>query len=74
MGGNILFAKLEVTWEWNGEDWLQRSDIPASPRARWAYFMVYDEARQCTALFGGQYWNQQFGFLDDTWIYTAPME
>jgi len=110
------------TWEWTGEDWIQRTNLPASPPARWAVSMAYDEECQRVflfggltgltgqfndtwtyngktwtqvettwqplarwdgglaydrrnhrfVLFGGQYWNGQFGFLNDTWHYAAP--
>jgi hypothetical protein len=25
-------------------------------------------------LFGGQFWEQSFGFLNDTWFYIAPQD
>jgi hypothetical protein len=57
------------TWEWSGEDWTLRTDLPASPSARWAVSMAYDEDCQRVFLFGGLtgLTNQ----YKDTWTYDG---
>jgi hypothetical protein len=57
------------TWEWNGDDWTQRLDLPTSPPARWAHAMAYDEDRQQTILFGGL--TGTTAAFDDTWQYDG---
>jgi Concanavalin A-like lectin/glucanases superfamily/CARDB/NHL repeat/Galactose oxidase, central domain len=57
------------TWEWDGTDWTQRLDLPASPPARWAHSMTYDEGRQRIVLFGGLT-GVTDGF-NDTWEYDG---
>jgi hypothetical protein len=64
--GTYLFGD---TWEWDGNDWSQRLDLPTSPPARWAHNMVYDEGRQRVILFGGL--TVISGAFDDTWVYDG---
>jgi hypothetical protein len=50
----VLFgsAGLNDTWEWDGQIWIQVSNIGPSPRVNHA--MTYDAARKRTVLFGGE--------------------
>jgi len=64
--GNVVYGD---TWEWDGDDWTQRLDLPASPSARWAHNMAYDEDRQRVILFGGL--TGTIGAFDDTWEYDG---
>jgi hypothetical protein len=57
------------TWEWDGNDWIQRLDLPACPPARWAHTMTYDGFRQRTILFGGLAGTT--AAFDDTWEYDG---
>jgi len=57
------------TWEWDGNDWTQRLDLPTSPPARWAHNMTYDEDRQRVILFGGLV--GVASTFDDTWEYDG---
>ncbi len=51
------------TWEWNGDNWTQRSPSN-SPSARHSHAMAYDVARQRVVLFGG--WDRT-GYSNETW-------
>ena len=64
--GSVVFND---TWEWNGENWLLRKDLPASPSARWAFFMAYDEGCQRVVLFGGL--TGTTNQFNDTWTYDG---
>jgi hypothetical protein len=55
---------LNDTWEWDGDDWSQRSPAHNPPR-RGMFAMAYDAARRVTVLFGGQ--GAADAILDDTW-------
>jgi hypothetical protein len=57
------------TWEWDGNDWVQRLDLSASPPARWAHSMTYDGDRQRVILFGGLAGTT--AAFDDTWEYDG---
>ena len=50
-GGRDANSIFRDTWEWNGEDWVYRSN--EGPTARAFHAMAYDEARGVTVLFGG---------------------
>lgn len=63
-GGQSAEGAHGDTWEWDGDDWVERfSD--KSPSARDAHAMAYDAARGVTVLFGGR--NDNEGSLNDTW-------
>ena len=64
--GSVIYND---TWEWDGEDWIQRQDLPLSPPARWAVSMAYDEDRRRTVLFGGL--TGVTGQFNDTWEYDG---
>jgi hypothetical protein len=64
--GSVVFND---TWEWNGENWRLRTDLPTSPPARWAYFMAYDKECQLVVLFGGL--TGAYDQFNDTWIYDG---
>lgn len=64
--GSVVFND---TWEWKGQNWLLRTDLPASPSARWAFFMVYDEECQRVVLFGGL--TGTINQFNDTWTYDG---
>jgi hypothetical protein len=64
--GSVVFGD---TWEFDGENWTLRADLPASPGARWAHFMAYDASCQRTLMFSGL-----TGTTDqftDTWFYDG---
>jgi hypothetical protein len=64
--GSVVFND---TWEWDGENWIERKDLPVSPPARWAFFMAYDEACQRVVLFGGL--TGTVNTFNDTWTYDG---
>ncbi len=51
--GTFLVSLLGDTWEWDGNDWAQRSPA-TSPSGRLASAMVYDVDARRTVLFGGE--------------------
>jgi hypothetical protein len=54
------------TWEWNGTEWTQVTDMGPLPRSSCA--MTYDAIRQRVMLFGGVYYGSSGGSrLGDTW-------
>ena len=58
-------ASLADTWEWDGNDWTQRSADHRRPRRAHSHAMAYDLARGRVVLFGG---GTQFGASHgDTW-------
>jgi hypothetical protein len=64
--GSVVYAD---TWEWDGENWLLRTDLLVSPPARWAFFMAYDEQCQRVVLFGGL--TGTVAQFNDTWSYNG---
>ncbi len=58
---------LNDTWEWDGEDWVERQ-LPQSPSRRQWPVMTYDAAQHVTVLFGGNYPGTDYG---DTWEYDG---
>lgn len=62
---NANIGLLGDVWEWNGQQWTQRTSA-GGPIARRTHRMVYDEARVKMLMFGG--WNGVE--LGDTWEYT----
>lgn len=54
-GGGVDFSLgisgLGGTWEWNGNNWTQRT-VPEPP-SRYGHTLVYDPARQVSVLYGG---------------------
>src|SRR5215475_3127545 len=72
-GGNTLqvgIPPLGDTWEWDGQIWIQVSDIGPSPRSRHA--MAYDAGRQRLVLFGGLAGSgDNLVALGDTWEWSG---
>jgi hypothetical protein len=66
-GGNIN-PSLADTWEWDGNDWLQRTPV-TSPPARMNHALAFDLARSRTVLFGGETWTPQY--FADTWEWNG---
>jgi N-acetylneuraminic acid mutarotase len=64
--GSVVYNE---TWEWNGENWMLRTDLPTSPPARWAYLMAYDEGCHHVVLFGGL--TGAYSMFGDTWTYDG---
>lgn len=66
-------ARLNDTWEWDGQIWIQVSDIGPSPRVLHA--MAYDAGRKRLVLFGGLAWLDQEAdkqtSLRDTWEWNG---
>lgn len=60
-GGQLNGNRLGDTWEWDGANWLLRSNT--GPSARFFHTMTYDPIRQRVVLFGGI----EFAFKRDTW-------
>jgi hypothetical protein len=54
------------TWEWDGTNWMQRSN--SGPVARQHFAMAYDSQRHVTILFGGQ---TATGYIGDTWEWNG---
>jgi len=65
------YAAFDDTWEYDGHTWT-RVAVSAGPSARWDPGLAYDPLNHRTVLFGGMEWDGEFGWLDDTWQYTAP--
>ena len=59
---DYMHRYLDDTWEWDGEDWVQRTPA-AAPSGRSMTGLAYDAGRGVTVLFGGF----NGGFLGDTW-------
>ncbi len=59
----LLLTPFGDTWEWNGQDWTQRTPA-GSPAPRSGHAMAFDNARSRTVLFGGRAGTI---LLDDTW-------
>jgi hypothetical protein len=58
-------AALGDTWEWDGEDWTDRTPrMGPAPSARAGHTLSYDTTRQRVVLFGGQ---TSAVALNDTW-------
>ena len=64
--GSVIFAD---TWEWDGENWTMRADLPVSPPARWAFLMAYDEGCQQVMLYSGL--KGTVDMFVDTWAYDG---
>lgn len=70
-GGGIEAGSLvfQDTWEWNGQNWNRRTDLPTSPPARWAFMMAYDSDCQRAVIYSGlKGTTEQF---IDTWTYDG---
>ncbi|MBN2360211.1 MAG: hypothetical protein JXR83_12235 [Deltaproteobacteria bacterium] len=76
-GRTVLFGGMNAeamgllrdTWEWDGQDWIERTPAANNPPVRIAHAMAYDSTRECVVLFGG-YHNFPEDFdeeLQDTW-------
>ncbi|MCK9619125.1 MAG: kelch motif-containing protein [Methylobacter sp.] len=69
-GGIIAGGFKGDTWQWDGQDWTQLSDL--GPSARFGHAMAFDSIRNWTVLFGGSI-NEDFatghatGSQQDTW-------
>jgi hypothetical protein len=57
-------CRLQDTWEWDGETWVERTPDGPVPPARRSHAMAYDAARGVTVLFGGDDGDED---LQDTW-------
>jgi hypothetical protein len=70
-GGGVLFVTSDMTWEWDGANWIQRSPA-TSPPARMNHAMATDLARRRIVLFGGQTGvTTTLTNLNDTWEYDG---
>jgi formylglycine-generating enzyme required for sulfatase activity len=75
-GGSYDSDEMNETWEWDGSEWHYR--VPETcPPPVWGPCMVYDEARQCTVLFGGRpvngpYLNETWTWDGETWMKRFP--
>jgi cysteine-rich repeat protein len=58
------------TWEYDGTDWTERTDLSMSPPARSHHAMAYDELSGLILLQGGEN-NLPIARLDDTWQYDG---
>jgi hypothetical protein len=66
-GGTRHGAPLDDTWEWNGQQWIERQ--PATkPPARAGHQLAFDPIRRRVLLFGGL---GAAGALGDTWEWTG---
>jgi hypothetical protein len=67
----LAAGPLNDTWEWDGQIWIQVSDIGPSPRTLHA--MAYDSARQRLVLFGGLLpgAEDQLKTFGDTWEWNG---
>lgn len=83
MFGNSNVDFSNMTWEWDGITWVNRTPaiITArnNPSRRVFTAMAYDEARQRTVLFGGlvfgpdgAYSNETWEWDGGTWVYRTP--
>jgi hypothetical protein len=62
-GANVLLAD---TWEWDGQNWEERTPSAAAPSSVDGHGMVYDEDRERTVLFGGR-GSGAFEEIAETW-------
>ncbi len=53
------------TWEWDGQQWVERQDM--GPQARWLHAMAFDSTRSRLVLFGGTPALARDSSLGDTW-------
>jgi len=67
ISGNY-YGGLDDTWEWNGINWVFRSDT--GPPRRCRHTIVYDSARRETVLFGGSQLLPN-PILADTWSWDG---
>lgn len=58
------------TWAYDGADW-EPVTTSIAPSAREGHQLVYDGANGRIVLFGGNLFNQQYAFVNDTWTFTA---
>ncbi len=61
--GGLFVGETDDTWEWNGNNWIQRIAV-TSPPARYGHAMAFDERRGVTVMVGGQAAGAKF---NDTW-------
>jgi PKD repeat protein len=67
---NSGHSSLDDTWEWDGNDWAERTPT-SRPVRRHSHAMVYDCIRGVAVVFGG--YKGSYGvWLDDTWEYVPP--
>jgi hypothetical protein len=63
-------SDLDDTWEWDGETWMQVSDI--GPPARGGHAMAYDKQRERVVLFGGRVVAGGLdAYFSDTWEWNG---
>ncbi len=67
-GGSGHSGKLGDTWEWDGQVWAQMLPVN-SPSPRSGHAMVFNLARGCVFLFGGQ--DLSGADLNDTWEWNG---
>ena len=58
------------TWEWDGQQWVERQDM--GPQARWLHAMAFDSTRSRLVLFGGTPALARDSSLGDTWEADGP--
>ncbi|MEW6251503.1 MAG: hypothetical protein AB1716_12705 [Planctomycetota bacterium] len=61
-GDASYYGAQQDTWEWDGNRWMQRSDI--GPLPRYGHAMAYDVGRNRIVLYGGA---SQYTTFGDTW-------
>ena len=68
-----MALRLNVTWEWDGTNWLQRS-TPTAPTFRDSHAAAFDSATNSVILFGGYGGTAQAAgsmALSDTWAWNG---
>jgi hypothetical protein len=61
--GGVDLDSYDDTWEWDGEDWVQRTP-ENTPNKRYSHTLAYDSVRKKVVMFGGQDGSTR---LADTW-------
>lgn len=66
-GGQVPSSNLGDHWEWDGIDWVQRTNLPVDPGLRAGGKMTFDEVRGVCVMFGGvTTW-----FRNDVWEFDG---
>lgn len=55
------------TWEWDGEDWVERNPAAIAPSARYMHTLAFDDTSRRTVLFGGAIEGDRIS--DETWTF-----
>ncbi|MBI3847856.1 MAG: IPT/TIG domain-containing protein [Planctomycetes bacterium] len=66
-GGSTGNFYLSDMWEWDGDDWTQRTSSTSQP-VRWLHQMAFDSARSRIVLYGGSGRHEEFY---DTWEFDG---